>query len=89
MPQELTKRADRMRALLDRAFAPSILEIEDQSHLHHGHAGASPGGETHYAVRIRSSLLSPLSRVALHRAVNEALGGEFAQGLHALALDVG
>jgi BolA protein len=89
MPQELTKRADRMRALLDRAFAPSILEIEDQSHLHHGHAGAAPGGETHYAVRIRSSLLSPLSRVARHRAVNEALRGEFAQGLHALALDVG
>jgi BolA protein len=89
MPQELTNRAERMRVLLDKVFAPSFLEIEDQSHLHHGHAGASPGGETHYAVRIRSSLLSPLSRVARHRAINETLAGEFAQGLHALALDAG
>lgn len=89
MAQELTNRAERMRDLLQAALAPTVLEIEDQSHLHHGHAGASPGGETHFAVRIRSPLLFPLSRIARHRAVHETLAGEFARGLHALAIDAG
>jgi len=71
------------------AFSPDTLEIVDESHLHHGHAGSSPSGETHYAVRIRSPQLGSLSRVARHRAVNEALAGEFQTGLHALSLDVG
>jgi BolA protein len=61
----------------------------DESELHHGHAGSQPGGETHYAVRIRAPQLAGLSRVARHRAVNEALAGEFAAGLHALSIDAG
>jgi BolA protein len=86
MPQELTSRAERMKAALTSAFSPELLEIDDESHLHHGHAGAQPGGETHYAVRIRAASLTGLSRVARHRAVNEALAAEFATGLHALSI---
>jgi BolA protein len=78
-----------MRKRLSDTFAPSILEIEDQSHLHQGHSGAAPGGETHYAVRIRSPALAALNRLGRHRAVNEALADEFSRGLHALALDAG
>ena len=87
MPQELTMRAERIRAALVAAFSPSELEIVDESHLHHGHAGAAPGGETHYAVKIRSAAFAGLSRLARHRAVNEALKAEFAAGLHALHID--
>jgi BolA protein len=86
MQQELTSRAARMREALIAAFSPSEIEIIDESHLHHGHAGAAPGGETHYAVRIRSAALSGLSRVARHRAINDALAGEFRTGLHALSI---
>jgi BolA protein len=89
MPPELTSRAARIRSALDAAFSPTALEIVDESELHHGHAGSRPGGETHYAVRIRAPKLAALSRVARHRAVNEALAGEFATGLHALSIDAG
>lgn len=63
-----------------------MLQIVDESHLHHGHAGAAPGGETHYAVHIRAAALAGLSRLAKHRAINDALRAEFASGLHALAI---
>ena len=86
MPQELTTRAERMRTALEAAFSPGLLEIVDESHLHHGHAGAAPGGETHYSIRIRAEKFSGLSRVAKHRLVNDALASEFASGLHALSI---
>jgi len=86
MPQELTSRTERIRAALQAAFSPGLLEIVDESHLHHGHAGAAPGGETHYSIRIQANALAGLSRVAKHRAINEALKAEFASGLHALAI---
>jgi BolA protein len=87
MPQELTSRIERMRAALVAAFSPTELDIVDESHLHHGHAGAAPGGETHYAVKVRSASFAGLSRLARHRAVNEALKAEFEAGLHALHID--
>jgi len=87
MPQELTSRAERIRTALAAAFSPSELDIVDESHLHHGHAGAAPGGETHYSVKIRSAAFTGLSRLAKHRAVNDALKAEFAAGLHALHID--
>jgi BolA protein len=87
MPQELTTRTERIRAALAAAFSPAELDIVDESHLHHGHAGAAPGGETHYSVKIRSAAFAGLSRLAKHRAVNEALKAEFAAGLHALRID--
>jgi stress-induced morphogen len=81
MPQELTTRSERMRSALIAAFSPAELDIVDESHLHHGHAGAAPGGETHYSVKIRSAAFAGLSRLARHRAVNDALKAEFAAGL--------
>ncbi|HVY87734.1 MAG TPA: BolA family protein [Hyphomonadaceae bacterium] len=87
MPQELTTRAERIRAALSAAFSPEALEIVDESELHQGHAGHRPGGETHYAVKIRASAFAGLSRVARHRAVNDALKAEFETGLHALSID--
>ena len=86
MPQELTSRMERIRAALQDAFSPGLLEIVDESHLHHGHAGAAPGGETHYSIRIRAEAFAGLSRVAKHRAINDVLKAEFASGLHALAI---
>jgi BolA protein len=76
-----------MRNALIAAFSPTELDIGDESHLHHGHAGAAPGGETHYSVKIRSPGLAAMTRLARHRAVNDALKDEFARGLHALHID--
>lgn len=75
-------------AKLSANFAPTHLEVIDESSRHQGHAGARPQGESHFRVRIAAPALSGLSRVAQHRAVTDALAGEFADGMHALAIEI-
>lgn len=82
----MTDRATRMDAALRRAFSPTALAITDDSARHAGHAGAAPGGQTHYTVVMVSAAFTGLSRVQRSRAVHDALADEFATGLHALAL---
>ena len=77
---------ERIAARLKEALDPELLDIVDESDRHAGHAGARPGGGTHYRVRIVSSRFAGMSRVARHRLVYDLLPGEFADGLHALAL---
>ncbi len=81
-------RAQRIETMLAAAFSPLELAVLDESALHAGHAGAGPGGETHYQVRLVSPAFAGLTRVARARAVHAALAGEFATGLHALALSL-
>lgn len=79
-------RAARIERALRAAFAPSVLAVTDDSAKHAGHAGAQPGGETHYSVLLVSAGFTGVSRVDRSRAVHAALAAEFAGGLHALAL---
>ena len=85
MPQP-SDRLSRIRELLTEAFHPVELIITDDSQKHAGHAGAAPGGETHYTVRITSSAFEGLSRVQAQRAIMLTLQSEFDSGLPALAL---
>ena len=78
---------ERITALLKDALAPEALDVVDESHLHKGHAGHRPEGETHYRVKITASAFKGLSRVEMHRRVNEILAGELAAGVHALAIE--
>lgn len=82
----MTTRADRIRQTLEARFPPAEVRVRDDSARHAGHAGAAPGGETHYAVLVVSPAFRGLSRLARSRAVHEALAAEFASGLHALSL---
>jgi BolA protein len=82
----MSRRSDRIAAALTTAFPPAEVQVVDDSHRHAGHAGAAPGGETHYSVRVVSPAFAGMTRVARSRAVHEALAAEFAGGLHALAL---
>jgi BolA protein len=79
-----------LRKTLTHAFAPAILHVQDDSAQHAGHAGARPGGETHYSVLIVSTAFEGVSRVARSRSVHSALQSEFGEkddgGMHALAL---
>lgn len=79
-------RAARIEATLRAAFTPDLIQVVDDSARHAGHAGARPGGETHYTVLVVSGAFQGQNRVARHRAVNAALAVEFTTGLHALAL---
>lgn len=76
--------ADRIAGKLTSALAPARLQVHDDSARHRGHAGAQPGGETHFKVEIVSAQFAGLSRVARQRLVYGALAEEFAQGVHAL-----
>ena len=78
--------ADRIRARLTEAFAPTALQVIDESDRHKGHSGARPEGETHFRVEIVAEAFRGKSRVEAHRMINEALAAEFARGLHALAI---
>lgn len=79
-------RAGRIQARLTEHFAPTRLLVEDESHLHAGHAGARPGGETHFHVLLASPAFTGRSRVERSRLVHAALAEELAGGLHALRL---
>src|SRR4051794_26005518 len=74
---------------LTLAFAPTRLDVIDESHQHAGHSGSRPGGETHYRVYIVSEAFQGKSRIERHRMVNEALASELAGGVHALAIHAG
>ena len=67
-------------------FSPTLLNVTDDSARHAGHAGAEPGGETHYNVEIESTAFAGKTRVEMQRAVNSALKEEFDRGLHALSI---
>lgn len=68
------------------AFAPESVRVEDESHLHEGHAGHRPGGETHFRVYIVSDAFRGKSRLERHRMINAALASELSGGVHALAI---
>ncbi|WP_370123837.1 BolA family protein [Bradyrhizobium sp. USDA 329] len=71
---------------LQEAFTPESLRVVDESHLHEGHAGHQPGGETHFRVYIVSTAFKGKSRVDRHRMINSALAAELSGGVHALAI---
>ena len=78
--------ADTIRRKLSEAFAPVELSIKDDSSRHEGHAGARPGGETHFTVKIVSPAFAGLSRVERQRRVYAVLAEELKAQVHALAL---
>ena len=79
---------DRVELIRERlaALAPDSLVIEDESHLHAGHAGAQ-GGAGHYRVRIVASCFKGLSPVARHRLVYDRLSDLMPHAIHALAIE--
>lgn len=74
---------------LESEFAPTTLEVHNESAMHAGHAGDDGSGESHWRVVIRSEKLTDLSRIARHRAVHAALGEDIIGRIHALSLDLG
>ncbi len=77
---------DAIHDKLTQTFSPSRLEIEDDSARHHGHAGARPGGESHFNVTIEAAAFAGANRVARQRMVYRALAEELAGPVHALSV---
>lgn len=77
--------ASEIATALRAALAPHSLEVQNDSHLHAGHAGAREG--RHYSVRVVSECFTGLARVARHRLVYDSLQQLIPRGIHALAID--
>jgi BolA protein len=71
---------------LREAFTPESLDVVDESHLHEGHAGHRPGGETHFRLYIVSQAFEGKSRIERHRMINATLETELKGSVHALAI---
>ena len=70
---------------LRKAFQIQSLVIDDESHLHAGHAGAASGGG-HFRLEIVAHEFRGLNLVARHRAVYAALNRHIPKEIHALTI---
>ena len=79
--------ADTVARLRERlsTLQPQSLEIEDESHLHAGHAGARRGGG-HYRLHIVAAAFAGKNTVARHRLIYDAAGDLMRGAVHALSI---
>jgi BolA protein len=68
------------------ALAPLQVELLDESARHAGHAGAAPGGNTHWKLTIVSAAFAGKPTLARHRMIYQALGDLMQNPIHALAI---
>lgn len=78
-------RMERIRAQLQEALAPTLLELTDESALHAGHAGAASGGG-HYRLKIVSGRFEGQRLVMRHRLVYDSVHAMMHSEIHALAI---
>jgi intracellular septation protein len=79
-------REQRLRERLESRFAPAQLTVEDESHLHEGHAGAA-GGQSHFRIRIVAEAFRGIPSVARHRLIYAAVDDMMKSDIHALAIE--
>ena len=63
---------------------PKNIEIEDEGHLHVGHAGAKSGG--HFKLFIVSESFNGLSQINRHKLIYKTLGELMKTEIHALSI---
>lgn len=73
---------------LAQAFATTMLNVINESHLHAGHAGDDGSGESHWRIEISAPEFAQMSRIARHRAIHTALGPAVIGRIHALSIDI-
>lgn len=75
-----------MERLLNDAFAPTRLEVINDSAKHHGHSGDDGSGESHFTIVIEAPAFADTSRLERQRMVNRALGDIPGERVHALSI---
>lgn len=71
---------------LAKAFNPTVLKIENQSHRHEGHKGSPGTGQSHFSIHIISDKFADLSRIHRHQAIYAILNDEMKETIHALSI---
>lgn len=77
--------AAELESILRGAFAPTHLEVVDESAHHVGHAGAAAGGG-HFRALIVAGVFAGKSALQRHRLVYAAVSDRMKGEIHALAL---
>lgn len=75
-----------MVKILEETFAPTRLEVINDSAKHSGHSGDDGSGESHFTIVIESTAFADVSRLQRQRMINAALGDIPGQRVHALAI---
>ncbi|MEE4337529.1 BolA family protein [Erythrobacter sp.] len=78
--------AEEMEAKLRGKFAPTRLEIVNDSAKHSGHSGDDGSGESHFTIVIEAPAFAEMNRLARQRAVIAALGDIVGERVHAVAI---
>jgi BolA protein len=78
--------SDTIRSKLQAAFQPDVLDLKDDSDRHHGHAGHTGAGESHFNLVIEAKAFAGKARVARQRMVHQVLCDELAGPVHALSI---
>lgn len=81
--------ATEIKSRLQLAFAPTLLELRNDSAKHAGHAGDDGTGESHWHLKIASAKFADMSRIARHRAIHVAIGADIMSRIHALGIEIG
>ena len=81
-----TKRITLIESAIRESLNPSRLEIEDESHLHAGHAGAR-SGMGHFHVTVISDKFNDLRMLQRHRLIYDSVGDLMQSDIHALRID--
>ena len=67
-------------------LSPLQMELLDESAKHAGHAGAAPGGNTHWKLTIVCAAFEGKPTLARHRMIYQALGDLMRHPIHALSI---
>ena len=68
------------------SLSPTFIDVEDEGHLHVGHAGAKKGG--HFKLTINCEKFEDLNMVEKHRLIFDTLGDLMQTEIHALSIKV-
>jgi BolA protein len=82
----MSLRSEKIRQLLEEALSPTVLDIQDDSPSHAGHAGAMERGGGHFYATIVSQAFEGKTAVRRHQMVYAALGDMMREEIHALSL---
>ncbi len=80
------QRLAEIRARLEKAFNPEMLEVDDESHLHIGHEGAKDG-RGHFRVHLVSESFNGINMIGRHRAIYAQMGSLMESDIHALSIE--
>tara|TARA_Y100000768_G_scaffold23604_1_gene15968 strand:- start:2471 stop:2731 length:261 start_codon:yes stop_codon:yes gene_type:complete len=79
------KRIKKMEEKLE-SLSPNYIRIEDEGHLHVGHAGAKKGG--HFKLIISGECFDGLSTIECHKLIYKTLGDLMVTEIHALSISI-